>query len=216
MIGLILHNYYRSSTSYRVRIALEMKGLTYTYVPHHLRHGEHLEPAYLAVNPQGLVPALVLDDGRLLTQSLAIIEYLDDIQPEPPLLPKDALGRARVRMLAQMIACDIHPVNNLRVLTSLRTLFGAGDEDVGNWFRHWVNEGFQPLEKILASSPETGAFCHGDTPGLADICLVPQLYNADRWGVSLEAMPRIRAIRAALDALPAVAAAHPDCHAPAG
>ncbi|RUV09215.1 glutathione S-transferase N-terminal domain-containing protein, partial [Mesorhizobium sp. M1A.F.Ca.IN.022.04.1.1] len=134
MSDLILHNYYRSSTSYRVRIALEMKGRAYTYVPHHLRHGEHLEPAYLAVNPQGLVPALVLDDGTLLTQSLAIIEYLDEIEPEPPLLPKDALGRARVRMLAQMIACDIHPVNNLRVLTSLRTLFGAGDEDVVNWF----------------------------------------------------------------------------------
>ncbi|TIO46924.1 MAG: maleylacetoacetate isomerase, partial [Mesorhizobium sp.] len=154
-----------------------MKGRAYTYVPHHLRHGEHLEPAYLAVNPQGLVPALVLDDGTLLTQSLAIIEYLDEIEPEPPLLPKDALGRARVRMLAQMIACDIHPVNNLRVLTSLRTLFGAGDEDVVNWFRHWVNEGFQPLEKILAASPETGKFCHGDTPGLADICLAAQVTN---------------------------------------
>ncbi|TIX85640.1 MAG: maleylacetoacetate isomerase, partial [Mesorhizobium sp.] len=149
MSDLVLHNYYRSSTSYRVRIALEMKGLTYQYVPHHLRHGEHLEPAYLAVNPQGLVPALILGDGTLLTQSLAIIEFLDETRAEPPLLPQDALGRARVRMLAQMIACDIHPVNNLRVLTSLRTLFGAGDADVANWFRHWVNEGFQPLEKIL-------------------------------------------------------------------
>ena len=126
MSELILHNYYRSSTSYRVRIALEMKALSYQYVPHHLRHGEHLEPAYLAVNPQGLVPALVLDDGTLLTQSLAIIEYLDETAPEPPLLPKDALGRARVRMLSQMIACDIHPVNNLRVLTSLRALRALG------------------------------------------------------------------------------------------
>ncbi|WP_292138293.1 maleylacetoacetate isomerase, partial [Mesorhizobium sp.] len=138
MSELVLHNYYRSSTSYRVRIALEMKGLSYDYVPHHLRHGEHLEPAYLAVNPQGLVPALILGDGTLLTQSLAIIEFLDETSPEPPLLPKDPAGRARVRMLAQMIACDIHPVNNLRVLTSLRTLFGAGDEDITNWFRHWV------------------------------------------------------------------------------
>ncbi|TIM80249.1 MAG: maleylacetoacetate isomerase, partial [Mesorhizobium sp.] len=136
MSDLVLHNYYRSSTSYRVRIALEMKALTYQYVPHHLRHGEHLEPAYLSVNPQGLVPALILGDGTLLTQSLAIIEFLDETRPEPPLLPQDAPGRARVRMLAQMIACDIHPVNNLRVLTSLRTLFGAGDEDVANWFRH--------------------------------------------------------------------------------
>ncbi|RWB77600.1 MAG: maleylacetoacetate isomerase [Mesorhizobium sp.] len=209
MSDLVLHNYYRSSTSYRVRIALAMKGLNYTYVPHHLRHGEHLEPAYLAINPQGLVPALVLDDGRLLTQSLAIIEYLDEIEPEPPLLPKDALGRARVRMLAQMIACDIHPVNNLRVLTSLRTLFGAGDEDVVNWFRHWVNEGFQPLEKILASSRETGAFCHGDAPGLADICLAAQVTNNARFGVDMAPYPVIARINAACMALPAFQKAAP-------
>ncbi|RUU06390.1 maleylacetoacetate isomerase [Mesorhizobium sp. USDA-HM6] len=209
MSDLVLHNYYRSSTSYRVRIALEMKGLSYTYVPHHLRHGEHLEPAYLAVNPQGLVPALVLDDGTLLTQSLAIIEYLDEIAPEPPLLPKDALGRARVRMLAQMIACDIHPVNNLRVLTSLRALFGAGDEDVVNWFRHWVNEGFQPLEKILASSPETGTFCHGEEPGLADICLAAQVTNNARFGVDMAPYPVISRIHAACMALPAFQKAAP-------
>ncbi|TGW05834.1 maleylacetoacetate isomerase, partial [Mesorhizobium sp. M2D.F.Ca.ET.145.01.1.1] len=183
MSNMVLHNYYRSSTSYRVRIALEMKGLSYDYVPHHLRHGEHLEAAYLAVNPQGLVPALICNDGTLLTQSLAIIEFLDETTPEPPLLPKDPLGRARVRMLAQMIACDIHPVNNLRVLTSLRTLFGAGDQDVANWFRHWVNEGFGPLETLLTASPETGTFCHGDTPGLADICLVAQVTSNARFGV---------------------------------
>lgn len=209
MSDIVLHNYYRSSTSYRVRIALAMKGLDYIYVPHHLRHGEHLEPAYLAVNPQGLVPALVLENGGLLTQSLAIIEYLDEIQPEPPLLPKDALGRARVRMLAQMIACDIHPVNNLRVLTSLRTLFGAGDEDVVNWFRHWVNEGFKPLEKILASSPETGTFCHGDTPGLADICLAAQVTNNARFGVDMGPYPVIARINAACMALPAFQKAAP-------
>jgi maleylpyruvate isomerase len=209
MSELILHNYYRSSTSYRVRIALEMKGLSYDYVPHHLRHGDHLEPSYLAVNPQGLVPALVLNDGTLLTQSLAIIEYLDEIQPAPPLLPKDALGRARVRMLAQMIACDIHPVNNLRVLTSLRTLFGAGDQDITNWFRHWVNEGFQPLEKILASSPQTGTFCHGETPGLADICLAAQITSNARFGVDLAPYPTITRINAACMALPAFQKAAP-------
>ncbi|MFC3323753.1 maleylacetoacetate isomerase [Mesorhizobium cantuariense] len=210
MSELVLHNYYRSSTSYRVRIALEMKGLSYDYVPHHLRHGEHLEPAYLAVNPQGLVPALVLGDGTLLTQSLAIIEFLDETCPEPPLLPRDAAGRARVRMLAQMIACDIHPVNNLRVLTSLRTLFGADDEDVVNWFRHWVNEGFQPLEKILASSAETGTFCHGDAPGLADICLVAQVTSNARFGVDLTPYPTIARINAACMALPAFWKAAPE------
>lgn len=209
MSEIVLHNYYRSSTSYRVRIALEMKAIAYTYVPHHLRHGEHLEPAYLSVNPQGLVPALIWDDGTLLTQSLAIIEFLDEIRPEPPLLPKDAAGRARVRMLSQMIACDIHPVNNLRVLTSLRTVFGAGDEDVVNWFRHWVNEGFQPLEKMLASSPQTAKFCHGETPGLADICLVAQVANNARFGVDMSAYPVISRINAACMELPAFQKAAP-------
>lgn len=213
MSDIVLHNYYRSSTSYRVRIALEMKGLTYRYMPHHLRHGEHLEPAYLAVNPQGLVPALIwpdaTPDGVLLTQSLAIIEFLDETVPEPPLLPRDAAGRARVRMLAQMIACDIHPVNNLRVLTSLRTLFGAGDDDVVNWFRHWVNEGFRPLEKILAASAETGTFCHGDAPGLADICLVAQVVNNARFKVDMAPYPTISRIYAACMALPAFEKAAP-------
>ena len=209
MSDLVLHNYYRSSTSYRARIALEMKGLTYEYVPHHLRHGEHLEPAYLSVNPQGLVPALILEGGTLLTQSLAIIEFLDETSPEPPLLPNDALGRARVRMLAQMIACDIHPVNNLRVLTSLRTLFGAGDQDIANWFRHWVNEGFQPLEKILVASAETGAFCHGDMPGLADICLAAQVTNNARFGVDMTPYPTIARINAACMALSAFQKAAP-------
>ncbi|KQZ96564.1 maleylacetoacetate isomerase [Mesorhizobium sp. Root157] len=209
MSEIILHNYYRSSTSYRVRIALEMKGLQYRYVPHHLRHGGHLEPAYLSVNPQGLVPALIWNDGTLLVQSLAIIEFLDEVVPEPALLPKDASGRARVRMLAQMIACDIHPVNNLRVLTSLRTVFNAGDQDVINWFRHWVNEGFQPLEKILSSSQETGKFCHGETPGLADICLAAQVVNNARFKVDMSPYPTINRIHAACIALPAFEKAAP-------
>jgi maleylpyruvate isomerase len=209
MSEIVLHNYWRSSTSYRVRIALEMKGVAYRYVPHHLRHGDHLEASYLSVNPQGLVPALIWSDGALVTQSLAIIEFLDETIPEPPLLPKDAAGRARVRMLAQMIACDIHPVNNLRVLTSLRAVFGAGDQDVANWFRHWVNEGFGPLEKILASSPQTGAFCHGDAPGLADICLAAQVLNNARFNVDMTPYPTIAKIHAACMALPAFQKAAP-------
>ncbi|TPM11239.1 maleylacetoacetate isomerase [Mesorhizobium sp. B2-3-11] len=209
MSKIVLHNYFRSSTSHRVRIALEMKGLSYNYVPHHLRHGEHLEPSYLAVNPQGLVPALIWSDGMLLTQSLGIIEFLDETIPEPPLLPKDPPSRARVRMLAQIIACDIHPVNNLRVLTSLRTLFGAGDQDVANWFRHWVNEGFAPLEQLLTASPETGAFCHGDTPGLADICLAAQVTSNARFGVDMMPYPTIARINAACMALAAFQKAAP-------
>jgi maleylpyruvate isomerase len=210
MSEIVLHNYFRSSTSFRVRIALEMKRLAYRYVPHHLRHGDHHEPDYLAVNPQGLVPALVWTNGTLLLQSLAIIEFLDETVPEPPLLPGDALGRARVRMLSQMIACDIHPVNNLRVLTSLRTLYGAGDADIANWFRHWVNETFQPLEKILADSPETGRFCHGETPGLTDICLVPQVFNNQRYNIDMSPYPTITRIAAACMELPAFRKAAPE------
>lgn len=209
MSEIVLHNYYRSSTSYRVRIALEMKGLDYRYVPHHLRYGEHLEPTYRALNPQGLVPALIWRDGTLLTQSLAIIEFLDETVPQPPLLPADALGRARVRMLAQMIACDIHPVNNLRVLTSLRTLYGAGDEDVANWFRHWVNETFQPLERILIDSGATGKFCHGDMPGLADICLAAQVLNNLRFHVDMAPYPVISRIYDACMEIPAFVKAAP-------
>jgi maleylpyruvate isomerase len=209
MSELVLHNYFRSSTSYRVRIALEMKGISYKYVPHHLRHGEHREAPYLSVNPQGLVPALILNDGTMLSQSLAIIEYLDETHPEPPLLPKAPLDRAHVRMLAQMIACDIHPVNNLRILTSLRTLFGASDEDVNNWFRHWVNETFEPMEKLLATARETGKFCHGDTPGLADICLVAQVANNARFGVDMTPYPTIARINANCMALPAFQKAAP-------
>jgi len=209
MSRLVLHNYFRSSTSYRVRIALALKGVDYEYVPHHLRHGEHREAPYLAVNPQGLVPALILEDGDMLSQSLAILEYLDETHPEPPILPKDPLGRARVRMLAQMVACEIHPVNNLRILTSLRTLFAASDDDVNNWFRHWVNETFVPMERLLATATQTGKFCHGDTPGMADICLVAQVANNARFGVDMSPYPTISRINASCMELPAFQKAAP-------
>lgn len=195
MNEIVLHNYFRSSTSHRVRIALELKGLDYRYVAHHLRHGGHHAPEYLAVNPQGLVPALVWNDDKMIAQSLAIIEFIDEMVPSPALLPADAFGRARVRMLAQMIACDIHPINNLRVLNALRTRYGADDTEIADWFRHWVNETFAPLEKMLAESPETGTFCHGETAGLADICLVAQVTSNARFTVDMSPYPVICRIR---------------------
>ncbi len=195
MSRVVLHNYFRSSTSYRVRIALNLKGVDYDYVAHHLRHGEHRDLAFLAVNAQGLVPALVWSDGTVLTQSLAICEFLDEMIPQPALLPADAAGRARVRAIAQMIACEIHPVNNLRVLSALRARYGADDAGVADWFRHWVNETFGPLEAMLAACPLTGRFCHGDEPGLADICLVAQVANNARFNVDMTPYPTISRIR---------------------
>ena len=206
---LLLHNYFRSSTSYRVRIALAMKGLPYRYVAHHLRHGGHRAPEYLAVNPQGLVPALVLEDGTTIAQSLAIIEYLEETVPQPPLLPAAPKGRARVRMLSQMIACDIHPVNNLRVLDALRSRYGADDTEISDWFRHWVNETFGPLERMLAESTDTGAFCHGHKPGMADICLVAQVANNARFNVDMTPYPTIGRIRDACMEIPAFVDAAP-------
>ncbi len=207
-----LHNYFRSSTSFRVRIALALKRLPYDYVSHHLRRGEQRTEAYLALNPQGLVPTLELEDkgGRaLLPQSLAIIEYLDEVHPAPPLLPADPRGRARVRGLAYAIACDLHPLNNLRVLQYLVGPLGQPPEVQGAWFRHWVAVEFAALEQRLAAEPETGQFCHGDRPGLADLCLVPQVINGRRFDCDMAPYPTIRRIFEACMEIPAFVAAAP-------
>jgi maleylpyruvate isomerase len=197
----VLHNFFRSSTSHRVRIAL--KGVAYDYEAYHLRKGEQRQLRYLAMNPQGLVPTFVAPNGVTLTQSLAIIEYLDEVLPEPELLPGDPLARARVRSLAQMIALDVHPINNLRVLGYLREQFGADDVAIERWFRHWVREAFVALEKRLATEKQSGRYCHGDTVTLADICLAAQLTSNRRFAVPIDEYPTIARIGAALAALPA-------------
>lgn len=203
----VLHGYYRSSAAFRVRIALALKGVDAASVYHHLRKGEQRSPGYIALNPQGLVPALEVD-GATLTQSLAIIEYLDETLPGAPLLPSDALGRARVRSLAQTVACDIHPIDNLRVLNYLREEFSQSEEAVQRWFNHWIALGFDAIEQRL-SEKATGRFMHGDTPSLADICLVPQVVNAGNFKLDLRPYPRIRKIFDEAMALSAFAASAP-------
>jgi maleylpyruvate isomerase len=210
MTGLVLHNYFRSSTSIRVRAALNLKGLDYAYVAHHLRRGEHRGDVYRAINPQTLVPALELADGTVLTQSLAIIEYLDEVFPEPPLLPSGAEARARVRAIAQAVACEIHPLNNLRVLNDLRTRFGADDAAVRAWIHHWVAETFAPLDAMLAGDARTGTFCHGEQPGLADACLFAQVITNRRFDVDMAPYPTISRIFAAASGLPAFDKAAPE------
>jgi maleylpyruvate isomerase len=201
-----LHGYFRSSASYRVRIALNLKGLTADHLPHHLRKGEQRDPAYLAINPQGLVPTLD-DGGTILTQSLAIIEWLDETHPEPPLLPQDPLRRAKVRAFAMALACDTHPVQNLKVLARLRQL-GLPEEQVTDWAA-WANrEGLAACETLIAN--EAGPFCFGAAPTIADLCLVPQLANARRFGVALEAFPRLLQAETAAKAVKAFADAAPD------
>ncbi|MCK1339678.1 maleylpyruvate isomerase [Bradyrhizobium sp. LB8.2] len=202
-----LHGYFRSSAAYRVRIALNLKGLGAEHLPHHLRKGEQCAPAYLAINPQGLVPALENDAGAVLTQSVAIIEWLDETHPHPPLLPKDILQRAKVRAFALAIACDTHPVQNLKVLARLREL-GLPEEKVQDWAA-WINrEGLSACETLIRAEP--GPFCFGDVPTLADLCLVPQLANARRFGVDVTAYPRLLEAEAAAKALPAFANAAPE------
>jgi maleylacetoacetate isomerase len=204
-----LYDYFRSSAAYRVRIALNLKGLAPERVFVHLRKGAQRTDDYLALNPQGLVPALVTDSGDVLTQSLAIIEWLDDRQPEPPLLPVDADGRARVRSIALAIACDIHPLNNLRVLQYLTGTLGVSEAQKDGWYRYWCDTGLEALETELARDPRTGRFCHGDAPTVADVCLVPQLANARRFNVDVAAYPTLTRIEAACGELAAFAAAAP-------
>jgi maleylpyruvate isomerase len=201
-----LHGYFRSSASYRVRIALNLKGLSADHLPYHLRKGEQRDPAYLALNPQGLVPTLQ-QEGAVITQSLAIIEWLDETHPEPPLLPKDPLRRARVRAFAQVLACDTHPVQNLKVLARLRQL-GVAEEQVTDWAA-WANrEGLAACEALIRG--ENGPFCFGATPSLADLCLIPQLGNARRFGVDLSAFPRLLEAEAAAKNTKAFADAAPE------
>jgi len=185
-----LYNYFRSSASYRVRIALALKGLSYDYKPVHLNKNEQFQESYAAVSASRLVP-LLKDGDAVLTQSLAIIEYLDETHPEPPLLPPDPLGRARVRALAYDIACEIHPLNNLRVLRYLVHDLKLSDDDKNRWYRHWVETGLEAVERQLANSPSSGRFCHGDTPTLADITLVPQIFNARRVDSRLDHVPSV-------------------------
>ena len=206
---MILYGYGFSSATYRVRIALALKGLPYTSVIKNLRAGEQRLSDFLQINPQGFVPALGLDDGSVLVQSVAIIEYLDEMYPNPPLLPAEPLARARVRALAQAITSDIHPLNNLRVLRYLEQKLILDQTTRDSWYRHWVETGFESLERWLSRDAHTGRFCHGSAPTLADICLVPQVFNARRFSVDMNRYPRILAIDAACRALPAFQAAAP-------
>ena len=207
-----LHDYFRSSAAYRVRIGLHLKGVAYESVPVDLRHGAQAEPGYRALNPQGLVPALEME-GQVLTQSLAILDYLDARFPEPPFAPRDPAARAHVLAMALAIACDIHPIDNLRVLRYLKNDMGQSQDVIDAWYIHWISEGLNALEALAIAY--AGPYLSGETPGLADICLVPQLYNARRFGMDLAAWPTLMAMDAKLTALPAFIASHPDKWAPA-
>jgi maleylacetoacetate isomerase len=186
---LKLYTYFRSSAAFRVRIALNLKGLAYQPAFVHLAKGEHRQPSYAAVNAQALVPTLELDDGTRLNQSLAIIEYLETLRPQPALLPSEPLARARVRALALLVACEIHPLNNLRVLQHLKRALGQSEESVKAWYQHWVADGLAKFEAELGGGRPRGQFCHGEAPGLADCCLVPQIFNAKRYECDLAPYP---------------------------
>ncbi|MGZ3411850.1 MAG: maleylacetoacetate isomerase [Xanthobacteraceae bacterium] len=205
---MLLYNYFRSSAAFRVRIALNLKGLPYESEAVHLTRngGAQFEASFRAINPQARVPALKLDDGDILIQSLALIEYLDETHPNPPLLPKDAAARAHVRAVAQIVACDIHPLNNVVVLNYLRRKLKQDDATVNTWYHHWVVAGFDAIEKLL----KPGTYAFGDTVTLADVCLVPQVYNARRFKVSLDKYPKIVAADAACQKLAAFEKAKPE------
>jgi len=204
-----LYTFFRSSAAFRARIALNLKGLAYEPSFVHLRKGEQRSPAYVALNPEGLVPALEID-GLTLSQSLAIIEYLDETRPTPPLLPSAPAGRARARSLAEIVACDIHPIDNARVLAYLTRVLKCDEGQIGAWYLHWIDLGLASLEARLSRERETGKFCHGDAPGLADICLVPQLFNAMRYDKDpLTRRPTIKRIFEACMALEAFDKAQP-------
>jgi maleylpyruvate isomerase len=206
-----LYTFFRSSASYRVRIALNLKGLNYEQVPIHLRRGggEQLSASYRLINPQALVPALE-DNGRILIQSLAIMEYLEERYPNPPLLPKDPADRALARSMSLVIACEVHPIQNLRVLNHLKNNHQQSDDEVNRWARHWIELGFAALEQLVLDSPRQGKFCVGDNPTFADICLVPQLANARRFGCDLSKFPRLVEIEGYCGMLPAFVDAAPD------
>jgi maleylacetoacetate isomerase len=203
-----LYSYFRSSASFRVRIALALKSLPYDYRTVHLVRNEQSSPDYAAVSPQRLVP-LLKDGEATVTQSMAIIEYLDEVHPEPPLMPADPLGRARVRSLSQDIACEIHPLDNLRVLRYLVKELGASEDAKNAWYRHWVEVGLEAVERQLAEQMATGAFCHGDTPTMADCLLVPQIFNAQRFDCRLDQVPTVMRIFEHCMQLPAFLAAQP-------
>ena len=207
-MALKLYNYFRSSASYRVRIALALKGLDYEYVPVHLLKNEQLKPPFADISANKLVP-LLQDGEQLIAQSLAIIEYLEETHPQPPLLPGDALARARVRGLALDVACEIHPIDNLRVLRYLVHEMKVTEEDKNRWYRHWAETGLATLEQQLANSPHTGRFCHGDTPTLADAVLVPQIFNAQRMDCRLDHVPTVMRIHQECMALDAFASTQP-------
>jgi maleylacetoacetate isomerase len=203
-----LYNYFRSSASFRVRIALALKGLDYDYVPVHLVKKEQLAESYASVSASRLVP-LLKDGDNIVTQSLAIVEYLEETHPQPPLLPADPLGRARVRALAQDIACEIHPLNNLRVLRYLVHSMKVSDDDKNRWYRHWVETGLETLQRQLAGHASTGRYCHGDTPTLADLTLVPQIFNAKRFECRLDHVPTVMRVFEACMQLDAFARSQP-------